>query len=52
VTEVMDEGPIVAQAEVPILPGDDPDTLAARVLVQEHLLYPKALASFIEGSPS
>jgi phosphoribosylglycinamide formyltransferase-1 len=51
VTEVMDEGPVVAQAEVPILAGDDPDTLAARVLVQEHLLYPRALAAFIEGLP-
>ncbi len=49
VTDVMDEGPMVAQAEVAILPGDDPDTLAARVLVQEHLLYPQALATFIEG---
>ena len=52
VTDVMDEGPMVAQAEVPILPGDDPDRLAARVLVQEHLLYPRALATFIEGLPS
>ncbi len=49
VTDVMDEGPMVAQAEVPILPSDDPDALAARVLVQEHLLYPRALATFIEG---
>jgi phosphoribosylglycinamide formyltransferase-1 len=49
VTDMMDEGPVVAQAEVPILPGDDPHTLAARVLVQEHSLYPRALASFIEG---
>ena len=49
VTDVMDEGPIVAQAEVAILPGDDPNTLAARVLVQEHLLYSQALATFIEG---
>ena len=46
VTEVMDEGPILAQAVVPVLPDDDADTLAARVLVQEHLLYPKALAAF------
>ena len=49
VTDVMDEGPVVAQAEVPMLPGDDPDTLAARVLVQEHVLYPRALANFIKG---
>jgi formyltetrahydrofolate-dependent phosphoribosylglycinamide formyltransferase len=44
VTEGMDEGPIVAQAEVPVLPGDTEDTLAARVLAQEHLIYPRALA--------
>ncbi len=48
VTEGMDEGPIVAQAEVPILPGDTEDALAARVLVQEHLLYPAALAALAE----
>jgi len=45
VTEVMDEGPILAQAAVPVLPGDDADTLAARVLAQEHILYPAALAA-------
>ncbi len=44
VTEIMDEGPILAQAEVPVLPGDTEDTLAARVLEQEHRLYPAALA--------
>jgi phosphoribosylglycinamide formyltransferase-1 len=48
VTEGMDEGPILAQAEVPILPGDTEDALAARVLVQEHLLYPAALAALAE----
>lgn len=46
VTETMDEGPILAQAAVPVLPGDDADTLAARVLVQEHRIYPAALAAF------
>jgi len=46
VTEVMDEGPILAQAEVNVLPGDTEDVLAARVLAQEHLLYPAALAAF------
>ena len=51
VTDVLDEGPMVAQAEIPILPGDDPDTLAARVLVQEHVLYPRALATFIKKLP-
>jgi phosphoribosylglycinamide formyltransferase 1 len=41
----LDAGPIIAQARVPVLPGDDEATLAARVLVQEHLLYAKALAA-------
>ncbi|KQT88419.1 phosphoribosylglycinamide formyltransferase [Aurantimonas sp. Leaf443] len=49
VTEVMDEGPIIAQASVPILPGDTPDTLSARVLVAEHGLYPQALAMVARG---
>src|ERR1700733_7137118 len=44
VTEGMDEGPIVAQAEVPVLARDTEEILAARVLAQEHLLYPAALA--------
>lgn len=39
----MDEGPIVAQAAVPVLDGDTPQTLAARVLAQEHVIYPMAL---------
>ena len=43
VTEATDAGPILAQAAVPVLPGDDAERLAARVLVQEHLLYPLAL---------
>jgi formyltetrahydrofolate-dependent phosphoribosylglycinamide formyltransferase len=43
VTEVMDEGPIIAQAAVPVLPGDTEDALGARVLAQEHVLYPLAL---------
>ncbi len=50
VTEGMDEGPIVAQAAVPLLPGDTPDALAARVLVAEHRLYPAALAMLATGS--
>lgn len=45
----VDAGPIVAQAAVPVLPGDTPDTLAARVLVAEHRLYPLALRLFAEG---
>jgi formyltetrahydrofolate-dependent phosphoribosylglycinamide formyltransferase len=43
VTETMDEGPIIAQAAVPVLPTDTEDSLAARVLAQEHVLYPLAL---------
>ena len=46
VTLEMDAGPIIAQARVPILAGDDEDVLAARVLVAEHQLYPQALAQF------
>jgi phosphoribosylglycinamide formyltransferase-1 len=44
VTEELDGGPVIAQAEVPVLPGDTPETLSARVLAEEHKLYPKALA--------
>ena len=49
VTDVMDDGPILAQAAVPVLPGDDADSLAARVLAQEHRLYPLALRLHAEG---
>ena len=45
----LDAGPIVAQAAVPVLPSDDADTLAARVIVQEHRLYPAALALIAGG---
>lgn len=48
VTEDLDAGPIVAQARVPVLAGDTPDALAARVLVEEHRLYPYALRRFAE----
>lgn len=44
VTEELDGGPIIAQARVPILPGDTEETLSARVLTEEHPLYVKALA--------
>ena len=44
VTAELDHGPILAQAVVPVLPGDTADTLAARVLTQEHLIYPRAIA--------
>jgi phosphoribosylglycinamide formyltransferase-1 len=40
----LDAGPIIAQARVPVLPGDDAEALAARVLAEEHKLYPRALA--------
>ncbi|TXH98333.1 MAG: phosphoribosylglycinamide formyltransferase [Pseudorhodobacter sp.] len=49
VTAELDAGPILGQARVPILPGDDADTLAARVLVQEHRLYPAVLRRFALG---
>jgi phosphoribosylglycinamide formyltransferase 1 len=48
-TADLDSGPIVAQAKVPVLPVDTPDTLAARVLEAEHKLYPEALALVAEG---
>jgi phosphoribosylglycinamide formyltransferase-1/phosphoribosylamine--glycine ligase/phosphoribosylglycinamide formyltransferase/phosphoribosylformylglycinamidine cyclo-ligase len=43
VTAELDDGPIIAQAKVPVLAGDTPETLSARVLIEEHKLYPKAL---------
>jgi formyltetrahydrofolate-dependent phosphoribosylglycinamide formyltransferase len=46
VTEALDDGPVLAQAPVRILPRDDPETLAARVLEAEHHLYPRALDDF------
>ncbi len=50
VTEGVDEGPILGQARVPVLPGDTPDSLAARVKAAEHGLYPQALADFVRRS--
>jgi formyltetrahydrofolate-dependent phosphoribosylglycinamide formyltransferase len=47
VTPELDDGPVLAQVEVAILPGDTPETLAARVLIAEHQLYPRALADFV-----
>ncbi len=46
----LDAGPVIAQAKVPVLPGDDENTLAARVLTQEHGLYPQALAAVASGA--
>ena len=47
VTAELDHGPILAQAVVPVLPGDAADALAARVLTQEHLIYPGAIADLL-----
>lgn len=49
-TAELDSGPIVAQAKVPVLPDDTPETLAARVLEAEHALYPEALRLVAEGN--
>ncbi len=49
VTPVLDDGPVLGQARVPVEPGDTAETLAARVLVQEHRLYPAVLRRFAEG---
>jgi phosphoribosylglycinamide formyltransferase-1 len=51
VTAELDHGSIQAQAVVPVLAGDTADTLAARVLSQEHLIYPQAVAQFLAQSP-
>ncbi len=50
VTADLDDGPILGQARVPVLPGDTPDTLAALVLVEEHRLYPAVLRRVAEGN--
>jgi len=49
VTPELDHGPIIIQAAVPVLPGDDADRLAARVLEQEHVIYPMAVRWFLDG---
>lgn len=49
VTAELDHGEILEQAVVPVLPGDSADTLAARVLTQEHLIYPRAIERLIAG---
>jgi phosphoribosylglycinamide formyltransferase-1 len=49
VTAALDDGPILGQARVPVLPDDTAETLAARVLVQEHRLYPMVLRRFAAG---
>lgn len=50
VTPALDDGPILGQARVPILPGDTPSTLAARILPMEHRLYPKVVRRVLEGN--
>jgi phosphoribosylglycinamide formyltransferase-1 len=49
VTREVDAGPILAQTEVPVLTGDTVQTLAARILAAEHVLYPRVLQRFVEG---
>ena len=49
VTEGVDEGPIIIQAAVPVLEGDTPEALAARILIEEHKIYPKAVQLYAEG---
>jgi phosphoribosylglycinamide formyltransferase-1 len=49
VTEGVDEGPIIIQAVVPVLDDDTPDTLSARILEQEHKIYPRAVQLYAEG---
>ncbi|HQZ12991.1 MAG TPA: phosphoribosylglycinamide formyltransferase [Devosia sp.] len=49
VTPGLDEGPTIAQARIPILPGDTPDSLSTRLLAEEHRLYPRALAMVARG---
>jgi phosphoribosylglycinamide formyltransferase 1 len=49
VTDQLDRGPIVAQAAVPVRPGDSEPVLAARVLEQEHILLPRCIRWILEG---
>ncbi|MFN3732659.1 phosphoribosylglycinamide formyltransferase [Comamonas testosteroni] len=49
VTAELDVGPILDQAAVPVLPGDTAELLAARVLVQEHIIYPRAVLNLLKG---
>ncbi|MEZ5687065.1 MAG: formyltransferase family protein, partial [Paracoccaceae bacterium] len=52
VTPVLDDGPILGQGRVPVLAGDTPETLAARVLTVEHRLYPAVLRRYVAGDRS
>ena len=50
VDEGLDSGPVIAQVKVPVLPGDTEEILSARILEQEHLLYPKAIRTLIAAA--
>jgi phosphoribosylglycinamide formyltransferase-1 len=52
VTTELDVGPVLEQAVVPIVPGDTADAIAARVLTQEHLIYPRAIAQLLPALPA
>ena len=52
VTPTLDHGPIIAQAAVPVLPGDTPESLATRVQAREHVLYPRAVGWLVAGALS
>lgn len=52
VTPILDDGPLLGQSKVVILPDDTPETLAARVLIAEHQLYPRILADYVTGAHS
>jgi len=52
VTAELDGGPMIAQARVPILAGDTPETLATRVLIEEHKLYPKVMTTILGKPPA
>jgi phosphoribosylglycinamide formyltransferase-1 len=49
VDEFLDAGPIIIQAAVPVLENDTVDSLSARILAQEHLIYPKAIGYIVDG---
>ena len=49
VTPELDDGPIVRQAAVPVFPADTPESLAARILVEEHRIYPEAIQAVLDG---
>lgn len=49
VTPELDGGPVVMQAKIPVLPSDTPESLAERVQVQEHMIYPRVVKWFVEG---